>query len=386
MRSIVFTSLILLTASPLIAQDSSQRNDARYNAVLWTQNSPEYAVAVRQTYWLAKLQLAAGLGQKDHTADEAQAKAADFEEKPPAIILDVDETVLDNSPYNARNVEDSDSFRPKTWTPWVAEAVAPPVPGAVEFIKHAREKGVAVFLVTNRNDQHREGTLKNLRKVGLTLDDVPDEHLLLRNDNDGRGGDKVSRRAMVAKDHRIVLLIGDNIADLCDGVYGESADVAKSLAFEKQQTFGDGWVMLPNAMYGGWERSGGGLRTMRAAKPVKVGADVPASPQAATVQVADVAAPVQSVAPQPMVGSAVSGEMMDATTVTGSTVAIPATESVGTVFGVQSVPGPVAAIVYASGCTPMFSPATAPCQGCYSQPVQRYPYRRRTRRRFNSRR
>jgi acid phosphatase len=256
MRSIVFISLILLAASPVVGQDRSQPDDARYNAVLWTQNSPEYAVAVRQTYWLAKLQLAAGLDQKDHTADEVQAKAGDFEEKPPAIVLDVDETVLDNSPYNARNIEDNDSFRPQTWTPWVAEAVAPPVPGAVEFIKHARGKGVAVFLVTNRNDSHREGTLKNLRKVGLTQDDVPDNHLLLRNDDDGRGGDKVSRRAMVARDYRIVLLIGDNIADVCAGVSGNSADVAKSVAFNKQQTFGDGWVMIPNAMYGGWERSG----------------------------------------------------------------------------------------------------------------------------------
>jgi acid phosphatase len=384
MRSIVFISLILLAASPVVGQDRSQPDDARYNAVLWTQNSPEYAVAVRQTYWLAKLQLAAGLDQKDHTADEVQAKAGDFEEKPPAIVLDVDETVLDNSPYNARNIEDNDSFRPQTWTPWVAEAVAPPVPGAVEFIKHARGKGVAVFLVTNRNDSHREGTLKNLRKVGLTQDDVPDNHLLLRNDDDGRGGDKVSRRAMVARDYRIVLLIGDNIADVCAGVSGNSADVAKSVAFNKQQTFGDGWVMIPNAMYGGWERSGDAIKTMRAAKPPQVGADVPASPQAAGVQATDVGPPVQAASPQQVMGSAVRDQMMESPTAAGA--AIPATQSAGTVFGVLSVPGPVAGMIYASGCTPMFSPTTAPCQRCDSQPVQNYPYRRRTRRRFNLRR
>lgn len=272
MRYIISASVLLLCASPAWSQQATGKNDARYNSVLWTQNAPEYPVAVRQTYWMAKMQLAAGLANKEHSADEAQAALGDFQDKPPAIILDVDETVLDNSAYNARNIEDGDVFRAATWTAWVNESVAPSVPGAVEFIQHAQGKGVEVFLVTNRRDQHRAGTLKNLKGVGL---EVPDDHLLLRNDEEGRGGDKVSRRAMVARDYRIVLLIGDNIADLCAGVAGEPTDLAMTVAAEKQEKFGDGWVMLPNPMYGGWERTNNGLRTQRPKKtqPPQVAAD-----------------------------------------------------------------------------------------------------------------
>jgi acid phosphatase len=259
-------AVLLSCILPIAAAQSTteDKKDARYNAVLWSQVSPEYAVTVRQTFQLARMQLAAALANENHTADERQAAAADYQEKPPAIILDVDETVLDNSAYNARNTQDGRNFNPETWNAWVNEAIAPPIPGAVDFIKHAQEKGVAVFLVTNRRDENRAGTLKNLQAVGLQ---TADEKLLLRNDNDNRGGDKVSRRAMVAKDYRILLLIGDNIADLCDGTQDKSGEEARAIAARKQERFGSGWVMLPNPVYGGWERKGDGLRTQRVSRP-----------------------------------------------------------------------------------------------------------------------
>lgn len=262
-----FLVIMVLVVSPAFSQEPSNRvkNDARYNAVQWMQNSAEYVAATTQAYRLARLQLAAALANKQHTADEQQAAAGGFEEKPPAIILDVDETVLDNSPFQARSVIDGLQFDPVRWSAWVAEASATAIPGAVEFIRHAQDLGVAVFLVTNRRDSEREGTVKNLKDLGVN---VPDDNLLLRNDEAGRGGDKLSRRAMVAEKHRVLLLIGDNIADLCDGVAGKPAAESKRIFAEKQQKFGQGWVMIPNPSYGGWERTGDALITLRPERTV----------------------------------------------------------------------------------------------------------------------
>ena len=263
MRPVAIT-LLLFASLAFVARAQSQspeddKRDRRYNSVLWTQVSPEYAVAVKQTYRMAKLQLTARLADKNHSADEVQRQAQDFAGKPPAIILDVDETVLDNSAYNARNIQDHGEFAPLSWNAWIDESAAPAIPGAVDFIKFAESEGVKVFLVSNRRDKHVDATHVNLKQVGL---DVPKERLLFRNDEAGRGGSKITRRAMVAEDYRIVLLVGDNIADLCADAEDPKA------ALGKMEALGSGWVMLPNAMYGGWERSGRTLRTQRTSRPV----------------------------------------------------------------------------------------------------------------------
>lgn len=280
--------LILLSACPSFGVQSTEddKQDRRYNAVLWTQVSPEYEVAVRQVYRMARLQLTAGLADANHSADEVQRASKDYSEKPPAIILDVDETVLDNSAYNARNIQDRGEFASPTWDAWVDEATAPAVPGAIEFVEFAQSKGVKVFMVSNRRDKHVEPTKANLKRLGL---DLPASQFLFRNDDKGRGGSKVSRRAMVAQNHRIVLLIGDNIADLCVG--GEDPQVSR----EKLKTFGDGWVMIPNAMYGSWERNGRVLRTQRTVRP-RV-ATSPATATPATAATPSVLQPATSTAP-----------------------------------------------------------------------------------------
>lgn len=267
MRFLTLLSLStnLLFHSAVCSQEQKPKPDVRVNSVLWTQSSPEYIVAMRQAYKLAKLQLDAGLEDNSQSADEVQRAEGNFSEKPPAIILDVDETVLDNSPFNARLIEDGATFNSKAWSQWISEAAAQPLPGAVEFIQYAQARDVAVYLVTNRADKDRDGTLRNIKRVGLS---VPDNQVLLRNDEDGRGGSKVSRRAMVAAKHRIVLLIGDNIADLCAEVAELPAEEARLATANKLKAFANGWVMLPNPMYGGWERKAASqLRTLRPTKP-----------------------------------------------------------------------------------------------------------------------
>ena len=233
-------------------QDIDIKKDPRFQSIVWTQNSAEYKILALQAYDRAATQLKASLADKTWSADEVQLAANDFAEKKPAIILDVDETVLDNSAYNARNVADGKSYSLPSWNAWTNEGKATEIPGSMAFIKLAQDQGVEVFYVTNRRDVVKEATLKNLKELGYPVDN---DHLLTRNDEDGREGDKLSRRAMVAKEHRIVLLIGDNMADLCSGMDGREQNARNETALAKQKKLSRGWILLPNPVYGGWERA-----------------------------------------------------------------------------------------------------------------------------------
>lgn len=239
----------------LAVQESTQvdiSKDPKLNALRWMQNAAEYQILTKQAYRLATFQLNKALDDPSWTADEVQARSEDYQTKKPAIILDVDETVLDNSPFNARNILDGKPFSLATWNDWCNEAQARAVPGALKFIQGAKEKGVEVFYVTNRRDVVRTATLKNLKALGFPGDE---EHLLTRNDDQGRGGDKVSRRAMVAEKHRIILLIGDNMSDLCSGMDVRDQAERNRVAAQKEKMLGARWILLPNPVYGGWERA-----------------------------------------------------------------------------------------------------------------------------------
>lgn len=230
---------------------SNVRNDERYLALTWVQNSAEYRLLAEQTYRAALIQLAIGVKDKKWTADEVQIEKGDYEDKTPAVILDVDETVLDNSAYNARNIMEGKSYSTESWNAWCLEEKADVIPGALEFTRAARGLGVKVFFVTNRRDVVKKATINNLNALGFQ---ATSENVLTKNADAGRGDDKVSRRAMVARDHRIVLLIGDSMSDLCSNMDAENQKDRNLAAIEKTKRFGSRWVMMPNPVYGGWQR------------------------------------------------------------------------------------------------------------------------------------
>lgn len=227
------------------------QNDPKLNALLWMQTAAEYRALTEQTYRFALLQLKEGLKDKKWSADEIQAKENNYQDKTPAVILDVDETVLDNSPYNARNIADSTAFNLESWNAWVKEEKAKEVPGALKFIKTAKQLGVKIFYVTNRRDTVRAATINNLKALGFPVDDA---HLLTRNDDQGRGGDKVSRRKLVANKHRILLLIGDNMADVCGGM-DTTSQLERNRIAKQNKLLESRWIILPNPVYGGWQRA-----------------------------------------------------------------------------------------------------------------------------------
>jgi 5'-nucleotidase (lipoprotein e(P4) family) len=169
-----------------------------------------------------------------------------------AVIVDVDETVMDNSRYQATLLQNRQLYDAKSWTDWVNRAEATAVPGAVEFLRYAASKGVRVFYITNRKLIEKEGTAANLNKLGFP--EVNDQTLLVR--IDANTSSKEARRQAVAANYRIVLLMGDNLNDFAE-VFDKSKTVTDRLAAVEQNKsqFGTRFIVLPNPMYGDWESS-----------------------------------------------------------------------------------------------------------------------------------
>lgn len=228
------------------------QKDPRFDALTWVQNSAEYALMAEQTFRFALSQLLVGVQDRNWSGDEIQNFEGRFQDKPPAIILDCDETVLDNSAYNARNILEKKTYSTDSWNQWCLEGKADAIPGALEFVKRAAGLGVKVFYITNRRDVVKSATIKNLQALGFPADEST---VLTKNEDLGRGDDKISRRASVAKDFRIVLLIGDSMSDLCSGMDIPNTKRRNEVASEKGKLLGSRWIMLPNPVYGSWQRA-----------------------------------------------------------------------------------------------------------------------------------
>jgi 5'-nucleotidase (lipoprotein e(P4) family) len=208
-------------------------NDVLLMSVLWFQTAGEYRALMYQAYNAARAAL-------DH------ALATHTDNRPLAVVFDIDETLLDNSPYEAKTILEGIHY-PEKWNEWVSEAKAMALPGAVAFATYAAEKGVHLFYISNREEKEREATKRNLISQGFPFQG--DDHLLLRENTSS----KEARRQWVAKQYDIVLLIGDNLGDF-DGIFdNKSCTERNKLVDEHQKLFGSRYIILPNPMYGDWE-------------------------------------------------------------------------------------------------------------------------------------
>jgi 5'-nucleotidase (lipoprotein e(P4) family) len=213
------------------------------NAALWRQSSAEYPAIARQTYRLARMNLDQALADPRWTA--ALEQAGDTTGLPPAIIADLDETILDDTSYEVRIIRWLGSYSPESFADWCRDVNAPAIPGAREFLDYAVAHGVAVFYYSARMDSLRECTARNLRYLQLPF---PDEtRLLLAN-----GKSKSDYRAGVAEHYRILLLLGDNLEDFVTGSRADPS-VRSELAERYAQRWGREWIVFPNPMYGHWE-------------------------------------------------------------------------------------------------------------------------------------
>ena len=219
-------------------------------ATLWTQRSVEYRANALTVFALAKIRLDEALADKSWTAAPGEQKG-DFQNLSPAVILDVDETLVDNSLYQAWMVRANATFSVKTWNEFCAAQISRAIPGAVEFTKLADSKGVKVFYITNRGVETEKDTRENMQKLGFPMGGNVDT-FLMQNKQQGWGSAKSSRRAVVTKDYRVLLNIGDNFGDFDDRYRGSEADRAK--AFDSDLAYwGKQWLMLPNPTYGSFD-------------------------------------------------------------------------------------------------------------------------------------
>jgi 5'-nucleotidase (lipoprotein e(P4) family) len=234
------------------------------HASLWMQTAAEYGVLSSTTYRAATSALTRALADKTWTAALEQTGPAT--DKPPAVIVDVDETVLDNSPMQIQLALEGTDYCTPTWRAWVAQAAARPIPGALEFARDAAARGVRILYVTNRTAEEKADTVRNLRCARKDADGlcaafpVEEGDVYAVGDRPGDGAeawtsDKTKRRAYLAERFRILLLVGDDLRDFVSVPSLTRPEGRVEIAQRYADRWGERWFLLPNAMYGSWDRS-----------------------------------------------------------------------------------------------------------------------------------
>jgi 5'-nucleotidase (lipoprotein e(P4) family) len=220
------------------------------NAVLWMQRSVEFKASALTAFALARIRLDQALVDPSWTGAPREQTGA-YQSLPPAVILDVDETILDNSGYQAWMALRGTSFEPKTWNAYVNTVTSLAVPGALEFARYADAKGVKVFYVSNRTADEETATRRNLEKLGFPMGGGVDTMLMTRKQPDW-GSAKGARRAFVAKSYRVLLNVGDNLGDFVDEYRGTEAGRLNVLE-QHRDRWGREWIVIANPAYGSFE-------------------------------------------------------------------------------------------------------------------------------------
>jgi len=247
-RSLVLTCFLLLPAGLLaqtpgasMSRQAGPDTEYQVGAILWTQSSAEYRALAYQAFDLAKLRL-------DQMLAKQKPKRAARGAKGMAIVVDVDETVLDNSRFQAELILRGTGYTPQAWQAWCDRAEAGAVPGAAEFLNYAFQHGVQVFYITNRRQPEKAGTMTNLKNAGFP--NVNDETVMIRENS---SPSKEARREKVRARYQIVMLVGDNLNDFNDNFSGKSIADRKAEVDRERAAFGSEYIVIPNPMYGDWE-------------------------------------------------------------------------------------------------------------------------------------
>lgn len=199
---------------------------------LWVQDSGEYRALAYQAYNSARI-----------TFNSVEKGG-----KIPAVVMDLDETVLDNSPYAAWQAVKGESYTPESWKRWCEAREAGAVPGALEFVKHVYSKGGEVFYVSNRKVDVKSATIDNLKFLGFL--GVDERHVLLKEESSNKDG---RRKSIEDMGYEIVMLIGDNLDDFDSMGYKKSNEIRKDNVNKNRDDYGVKFIILPNPVYGGFE-------------------------------------------------------------------------------------------------------------------------------------
>ena len=245
-RILVCAVLVSASFNKNFAQAATPAADLDYQtiAVLYMQKAAEYRALAHQAFNIARLKL-------DQDLDKKYLKRLPRSERkrPRAIVVDIDETVLDNSPSQALGIKTGRPFSTKDWYAWGEMRKAKAIPGAVDLLNYAVSKDVKVFYISNRDEIQKAATIDNLIKAGFR--DVSSDNVMLRTTESS----KDARRAAVAEKYRIVMLIGDNLDDFTSAFERKSVADRFAAADAAREEWGRKFIVLPNAMYGTWENA-----------------------------------------------------------------------------------------------------------------------------------
>lgn len=247
-----FFSLCLLACSLGCAHTTKEPRDSAtkidpwaedgIQSVLWLQQSGEYEALCYQAFNLARLRL--------------EQAGTNLPGQRLAVIVDIDETLVDNSSFRVRQIRNRESYSSKAWTNWVNEARARALPGAVDFLRFADRQGAQIFYVSNREEATGgEPTRQNLLTLGFPQ--LEADHFYL---NTGSSSEKETRRRAIAElgqsntnQFEVVLLLGDNLNDF-NAVFEDSiGPIRTGHVADFQEEWGKRFIVLPNPTYGDWE-------------------------------------------------------------------------------------------------------------------------------------
>ncbi len=244
------------TPSAPNAADRDVTPDDNLNAVAWIQTAVERDLIYRQAYRMASDELQQALADPTWEAlPQGERKSPLTDPRRTAVILDIDETVLDNSPYQARLVVKGESYDKATWAAWCLEEKAKAIPGALAFTQLAASKGVKVFYLSNRASELGASTLDNLRKLGFPVASDEDVFLGLGTIVSGctpQGSDKGCRRELISRKYRVLMQVGDQLGDFVD-VTANTTQGREQAVAPYLNWIGQRWFVLPNPAYGHWE-------------------------------------------------------------------------------------------------------------------------------------
>lgn len=214
-------------------QASAQLNDQSVMALNWFQRSGEYQALAYQAF---------------NTATYAFDKAQSLTGKPKAVVVDLDETMIDNSAYSAWQVKANKPFDAKSWSEWTHAEQANAIPGAVSFAQYVNSHGGIMFYVSNRDQKDYAATVANLKRLGFP--NVNEQTVMLSTTTSNK---QTRFDAIKSNGYSIVLYVGDNLNDFGAATYHKDNNERRSFVNSNHNLFGTQFIVLPNPLYGDWE-------------------------------------------------------------------------------------------------------------------------------------
>lgn len=230
-----------VVANDVVAQEALKQKQ-QYQAetetmgLLWMRTSAEYRALAYQGYNVAMNAVKMAVTDPSH------------QRKPLAIVLDADETVVDNTKLMGESIANGNGrFDAPWWRQAVHQGKSQAMPGAVEFLNEVHKQGVEIFYVSNRYAPvNLDVTIQNFKELGFPS--VDKDHVLLFE----KDSDKQPRFDMIAKKYYVVVYMGDNAGDFPIGTKGKTLAERNAIIDAHKEDFGTTFVVFPNPAYGSW--------------------------------------------------------------------------------------------------------------------------------------